>query len=104
MHDCLAEVCHQANQSRVPFVRDLGESCRAAGHQDLPHSILKSFDAIFVDSDKCLGRDLFGALVLQLPHAVLLREFFLSCSLLRQDAHLKAAHVEEQIRIVFGVN
>ena len=95
MHDCLAEVCHQADQSRVPFVRDLGESCGAAGHQDLAHTILKSLDAIFVDSDKCLGRDLLGAFVLQLPNAIFLREFFLSCSLLRQDSHLEAAHVEQ---------
>ena len=32
VNHCLSEVCHQADQSRVPFVGYLGESCGAARH------------------------------------------------------------------------
>ena len=95
MHDRFSEVSHQADQGGVPFVGDLGESSRATGHQNLAHTVLESLDAFLVHSDEGLSGNLLGALILQLPDSIFLRELFLSGPLLRKDSHFKATHVEQ---------
>ena len=49
VHDGLAEVRHQANQSRVPLVRDLREGGRAGRHQYLSDTIFKRSQRLLVD-------------------------------------------------------
>ena len=43
-------------------------------------------------------------LILQIPHAVAMRELVVTHTALGQNATLKAAHVEQQIRIVLAVH
>lgn len=43
-------------------------------------------------------------LVLQIPHAVLVGELLVAGAALRQNAALKATHVEEQVGVVFAVD
>lgn len=51
-----------------------------------------------------MGSDFLGNLVLQLPHSLLLRELFLDGSDLGEQPHFEAAHGEEEIGVVAGVN
>jgi len=88
--DCFAEISHQADESGVPLVGDLGESSGTTSHQNLPHPILEPLDPFFVDLDESLGRDLLRVLILQFPDAILLREFLHRASYLRQNAHFEA--------------
>ena len=103
MHYSLSKVCHQTNQSCVPLVRNLCESSGARSHQNLTNAVFEALDSIIIDSDKGLSCDFLGALVLELPDTVLLREFLLSSPAFGQNSDFEATHVEEHIWVVFGV-
>ena len=100
----LAEVGHQPNQGRVPFVHDLGEGRGAGGHQDLTDAVLKRLQGLVVHAQERLRRALLGGLVLEAPDAVLVGKAFGNHANLREDADLKAAHVEQQVGVVLGVH
>ena len=102
--DCFTEVSHETDESCIPFVGDFCECRGARGHQDLPNTVFKPFYAIFIDPYKGLCCDLFRIFVLKLPYAILLRKFFLSCPLFRENTNFKATHVEKQVRVVLRVD
>lgn len=104
MDDCLTVVGHQADQRCIPFVRDFREGGRPACHQDLPHSVLESFQRIIVNTDESMRGNLLRYLILQLPDSLLGRKLLLQQPYLRQDPHFKAAHREQQIRIISTIN
>ncbi len=89
------EICHQADECGVPLVSDLSESGAPTGHKYLPDSVLKLLEAFLIDFDKSLCGYFLGVLILKSPGAVFLREFFLNCSDLGQNADFKAVHVEQ---------
>mmetsp|Transcript_51851 Transcript_51851/g.121766 ORF Transcript_51851/g.121766 Transcript_51851/m.121766 type:complete len:1251 (+) Transcript_51851:175-3927(+) len=100
----LAEVGHQADHRRVPLVGDLGEGRRARGHEDLADAVLELLLRLLVDAQVRLRRALLGGLVLEVPDAVAVREVLVEHAALGQDAHLKPAHVEEQVGVILGVD
>lgn len=100
----LAEIGHEADERRVPLVDDLGERRRARRHEYLTHAVVVLVQRVVVDAQEALGRALFGHLVLQVPHTVLVNELLVVRATLGQDAALEAAHVEQQIRVVFRVH
>eukprot|EP00964_Phaeocystis_antarctica_P078146 scaffold48598_cov65-Phaeocystis_antarctica.AAC.1 len=89
----LAEVGHHADERRVPLVDDLGEGRAARRHEHLPHAVLELAQRDVVDAQEGLRRALLGALVLQVPHAVLGDELLRQHADLGQDAHLARARV-----------
>mmetsp|Transcript_19227 Transcript_19227/g.59289 ORF Transcript_19227/g.59289 Transcript_19227/m.59289 type:complete len:634 (-) Transcript_19227:308-2209(-) len=102
--DGLAEVGHEPDERGVPLVGDLRKSRRARRHQDLAHAVLERAKRLLVDAQKGLGRHFLGGVVLQIPDAVAVREGLEVHADLGLDAHLEAAHVEQQVRVVFRVN
>mmetsp|Transcript_139393 Transcript_139393/g.242389 ORF Transcript_139393/g.242389 Transcript_139393/m.242389 type:complete len:312 (+) Transcript_139393:3827-4762(+) len=99
----LAVVGHEADEDRVPLVHDLGEGGGPGGHQHLPHPVLEPLQGVVVHPQERLGRALLGALVLQVPHAVLRHELLVEAPDLGQDADLEAGHGEQQVGVVLRV-
>ena len=101
----LAEVGHQPDQRRVPLVRHLRERRTAAAHQNLPHVVLERLHLLLAHAQIRQRRLLLRALVLQRPRPVARLHLLLARRAhLRQDAHLEAAHVEQQVRVVARVH
>ena len=65
---------------------------------------MKATHRLVVHAEKALSGTLLCHLVLQVPDAVLVRELLVRCAALRQDAALEPTHVEEEVRVVFGVD
>mmetsp|Transcript_82933 Transcript_82933/g.149644 ORF Transcript_82933/g.149644 Transcript_82933/m.149644 type:complete len:355 (+) Transcript_82933:1047-2111(+) len=101
---CLAEVGHHADEVRVPLVRDLREGGGSRGHEDRSAAILVLLLGLVVHLQEGLCCHLLGGVVLQLPDTLPLGELLLEGADLGQDAHLKAAHVEEHVGVVLGVD
>lgn len=74
--DCFSEVGHQADEGRVPFVRDFREGRAAGRHEDLAHSVFESLHGFVVDAQEGLRGDFLRGFVLEFPDAVALREGF----------------------------
>mmetsp|Transcript_35305 Transcript_35305/g.88749 ORF Transcript_35305/g.88749 Transcript_35305/m.88749 type:complete len:781 (-) Transcript_35305:276-2618(-) len=105
VHGGLPEVRHQANERRVPLVDDLGEGGGPRRHEDLAHTVLKLLERLVVHAQKGLRGALLGFLVLQVPHAVPVHvRFLVERADFGQDAHLEAAHVEQQVGVVLAVH
>mmetsp|Transcript_97181 Transcript_97181/g.274888 ORF Transcript_97181/g.274888 Transcript_97181/m.274888 type:complete len:549 (-) Transcript_97181:3378-5024(-) len=104
VNDGLTEVRGHADEVRVPLVGDLREGRGAGGHQDRPAAVLELLLGLVVDLEERLCGHLLGRIVLQLPHALTLRELLLERADLGQDADLEAAHVEEHVGVVLRVN
>lgn len=88
-------VSHKANQCCVPFVDNFGESRGTAGHEDLSHTVMEALHGFIIDTEVALCRAFLGHLILQVPDAVLVREFVLLGAALRQNAAFEAAHGEQ---------
>lgn len=95
-------VSHQTDQSGVPLVGDFNEGGRTRRHENLPDPVVPLLDALVVDTDESLRCDLLGVLILQLPHAILLREFLLCGAALGQDSDFESTMVKQKIGVVFG--
>mmetsp|Transcript_4532 Transcript_4532/g.13244 ORF Transcript_4532/g.13244 Transcript_4532/m.13244 type:complete len:1314 (+) Transcript_4532:2393-6334(+) len=104
VHRRLAVVGHEADERRVPLVGDLGEGGGPRGHQDLAHAVLELAQRRVVHAQEGLRRALLGGVVLEAPDAVARRELLVLRAHLGQDAHLEAAHVEEEVGVVLGVD
>mmetsp|Transcript_889 Transcript_889/g.2133 ORF Transcript_889/g.2133 Transcript_889/m.2133 type:complete len:481 (-) Transcript_889:3567-5009(-) len=102
--DRLAEVGHHANEVCVPLVGNLREGRGTGGHEDCSAPVLELLLGLIVNLQERLSGHFLGRVVLQLPNALALGELLLECADLGQDAHLKAAHVEEHVRVVLGVD
>ena len=93
-----------ANEVCVPLVGNLREGCGARSHQDSTASVLELLLRLIVHLEEGLCRHLLSGIVLKLPHTLALRELFLERADLGQDSNLEAAHVEEDVGIVLGVD
>lgn len=84
---------------------NLAECCRTRRHQDLSDTIIEVLDALVRNPKECLGGSLLGRLLGKVPDTILERVLL---SLLRpdpwQDTDFKAAHGEEQLWVVLGVD
>lgn len=56
-------VCHQANQSCVPFVYNLSKGSGARCHEDLTYSVVESLLRLIIHLKEALGSSLLGDLV-----------------------------------------
>ena len=82
-------VTHQANEGSVPLVSNLGEGGTARRHQNLADTILKALHGFVIDSQEGLGSPLFGEVILQTPHAILVGKAFCCHPDLWQNSHLQ---------------
>ena len=82
----------------------LGERGGAGRHEYLAHAVVELGEALLIDTQEALRRALLGDLVLQVPHAVAVRELLVLRAALRQNAALEAAHVEQQVGIVLAID
>ena len=73
----------------------LGEGGGSGRHKDLTDAVVEARHGLLVDAQEALRRALLRHLVLQVPHAVLVRELLVRRAALGQDATLEAAHVEQ---------
>ena len=60
--------------------------------------------AVIIHPEEALGSPLLRHLILQVPHAILVGELLVGGAHLRQDAALKATHVEQQVGVVLAVH
>ena len=104
MNGGLTIVGHETDEARVPLVDDTRKGGGARGHEHLTNAVLELFDRVIVDAQEGLCRALLGVLVLEIPDAVLVLELLVEHAHLGQDAHLEAAHGEEQIGVVAAVD
>ena len=100
----LAEVRHQANERRVPLVDDLGERGGAGRHEDLTDAVVELLHRLIVDAEEALRRALLCDFILQVPDAVAVVELFVRHAALGQNATLESGHVEQQVRVILGVD
>ena len=82
----------------------LGERGGAGRHEYLAHAVVELGETLLIHTQEALRRALLGDLVLQVPHAVAVRELLVLRAALRQNAALEAAHVEQQVGIVLAVD
>ena len=104
VHDSLAVIRHEADERGVPLVDDLRERRRPRAHQNLPHAVFELFQRLVVHPQKRLRGALLGVLVLEVPHAVPLREVLGGHARLGHDPHLEPAHVEQKVGVVPGIH
>ena len=83
---------------------DNNEGGGSGRHEDLTDAVVEARHGLLVDAQEALRRALLRHLVLQVPHAVLVRELLVRRAALRQDATLQATHVEQQVGIVLAVH
>mmetsp|Transcript_52988 Transcript_52988/g.84249 ORF Transcript_52988/g.84249 Transcript_52988/m.84249 type:complete len:266 (+) Transcript_52988:2003-2800(+) len=100
----LAEVGHHSDEICIPLVRNLCERCRTRRHQDCSATIFKLLLRFIVNFQESLRGHFLSCIILKLPHAFALRELFLEGANLRQDTDFETAHVEQHVRIIFGVD
>ena len=82
----------------------LGEGGGSGRHEDLTDAVVEARHRLLIDAQETLRRALLRHLVLQVPDAVLVRELLVRRATLRQDAALEAAHVEQQVGVIFAVH
>ena len=102
--DRLAEVGHETDEGRVPFVDDLGEGGRSRRHEDLADAVVELLHRFVVDAEETLSRALLGDFILQVPDAVAMGELLVGHATLGQDAAFESGHVEEQVGVVLRVD
>lgn len=102
--DGLSKVCHQSDESGVPFIRYFCESCWSAGHQNLSNSVFESFEWVFIESNEGICCDFLCNLILKLPNSFLLSKLLFERTDSWKNPHFKSTHRKEKIGIISGVN
>mmetsp|Transcript_13888 Transcript_13888/g.19295 ORF Transcript_13888/g.19295 Transcript_13888/m.19295 type:complete len:371 (-) Transcript_13888:1044-2156(-) len=99
-----SEVGHEANQSCVPLVDDLGESGGTRSHQNHTDTVFEASQRFVIDTKEGLSGSLFGSVVLQVPNTIFGDKLLHKTSRLGENSDFETAHVEEQVRVVLAVD
>lgn len=105
MNNGFTIVGHQTDESCIPLVDNLGESCRPRAHENLTDAIIELLHTLIRDAQKRLGCPLFCLFICQIPNCILQRKLFSgNGSELGQYSNLKTAHGEKELRVILGVD
>mmetsp|Transcript_17531 Transcript_17531/g.36309 ORF Transcript_17531/g.36309 Transcript_17531/m.36309 type:complete len:330 (+) Transcript_17531:2994-3983(+) len=100
----LPVVGHEPDESGVPFVGDLREGRGARAHEDLPDPVLEGGNTEVIHPQVGLGSQLLRELILQVPNTVLEANVLVDHPRLWLDPNLEPVHVEEEVRVVLGID
>lgn len=105
MNNGFTIVGHQTDESCIPLVDNLGESCRPRAHENLTDAIIELLHTLIRNAQKRLGRPLFRLFICQIPNCIFQRKLFSgNGSELGQYSNFKTAHGEKELRVVLGVD